>query len=116
MVSPARQMAGVLTVAQLARTGLERIFQILDRQPAIADAPDAITLPILRGDIRFNDVAFNYEPDSPLIEGLNLHIRAGERVAVVGASGSGKSTLTLLIPRFYDLDRGIGPDRWARLA
>ena len=106
MVSPARQMAGVLTVAQLARTGLERIFQILDRQPAIADAPDAITLPILRGDIRFNDVAFNYEPDSPLIEGLNLHIRAGERVAVVGASGSGKSTLTLLIPRFYDPDRG----------
>jgi len=65
MVSPARQLAGVLTVAQLASTGLDRIFQILDLPPAIGDAPDALELPALRGEIRFNDVSFGYGPTPP---------------------------------------------------
>jgi len=105
-VAPARQLAGVLTVGQQARAGIERIFQLIDLRPAIADAPDAIALDHLRGDIEFEDVSFGYDPDHPVLSGVNLHIRAGERVAFVGPSGSGKSTVASLVARFHDPDSG----------
>src|ERR1017187_4168256 len=60
LMAPARQLAGVLTVGQQARAGVERIFQLLDLKPTIADAPDAVTLPELRGEIAFDDVHFAY--------------------------------------------------------
>jgi ATP-binding cassette subfamily B protein len=106
MVSPARQLANVLTVGQQARAGMERIFQLLDLPPAIADPPDAIELPSLRGEIDFCDLSFAYGSSEPLLDGFDLHIAAGERVAIVGPSGSGKSTVAMLVPRFYDPDRG----------
>jgi ATP-binding cassette subfamily B protein len=105
-VAPARQLAGVLTIAQQARAGVERIFQLLDLAPAIADAPDAVTLPELRGELTFADVHFGYGDGTPVLNGFDLRVAAGERVAIVGPSGSGKSTVTALVSRFRDPDSG----------
>ncbi|SHF81621.1 ATP-binding cassette, subfamily B [Jatrophihabitans endophyticus] len=105
-VAPARQLAGVLTVGQQARAGVERIFQLLDLPPAIADAPGAVELADVHGEILFDDVRFGYDPDSPVLDGFTLHVAAGERVALVGASGSGKSTVTALVSRFEDPQTG----------
>jgi ATP-binding cassette subfamily B protein len=104
-VAPARQLAGVLTVGQQARAGAERIFQLLDLHPTITDAPYAIELPDVRGEVVFDEVSFDYG-DKPVLDGLTLRIAAGERVAVVGASGSGKSTVAALLSRFYDPSAG----------
>ena len=106
LMAPARQLAGVLTIGQQARAGIERIFQLLDLPPAIADAADAVDLPELRGDIRFSNVHFRYGDGDPVLRGIDLHIAPGERVAIVGPSGSGKSTLAMLVPRFYDPTEG----------
>ena len=108
MLAPARQLAGMLAIAQQARAGVERIAQLLDTPPAIADAPDAAQLGTTRGEIEFDDVHFAYEGDAghEILTGFSLRVAAGERVAIVGASGSGKSTAAMLVPRFYDPARG----------
>ena len=106
LMSPARQLAGVLTIGQQARAGVERIFQLLDLKPAIADDPEAVELPTLEGAIDFSDVHFAYGNGHPVLRGLDLHIAPGERVAIVGPSGSGKSTTAMLVSRFYDPDQG----------
>ncbi|GAA4168650.1 ABC transporter ATP-binding protein [Gryllotalpicola koreensis] len=118
MLAPARQLAGMLSIAQQARAGVERIAQLLDTPPAIADAPDAVALANpARGEIEFDGVRFSYEQHSAYeqerhadahetLAGFSLRVAAGERVALVGASGSGKSTAAMLIPRFYDPGRG----------
>ncbi|HJP73621.1 MAG TPA: ABC transporter transmembrane domain-containing protein, partial [Pseudonocardiaceae bacterium] len=105
-VAPARQLAGVLTIAQQARAGVERIFQLLDLPPSIADADDAEELPELRGEITFDAVRFGYDAEHPVLDGFDLHVGAGERVAIVGPSGSGKSTVAMLVSRFNDPDSG----------
>ncbi len=106
LMAPARQLAGVLTIGQQARAGVERIFQLLDLRPAIADAPDAEDLPKLAGEVVFSDVHFAYGKGHPVLQGFDLRIAPGERVAIVGPSGSGKSTAAMLVSRFYDPDRG----------
>ena len=105
-VSPARQLAGILTVGQQARAGVERIFQLLDLQPSITDAPDAVVLPDVRGEIVFHDVRFGYSPDRPVLDGFSLRVAPGERVALVGGSGSGKTTAAALVSRFDDPQSG----------
>jgi ATP-binding cassette, subfamily B, bacterial len=105
-VAPARQFAGVIAIAQQARAAVERIFQLLDLPPAIADAADAVELPPLRGEITFSDVHFGYGEGPPVLRGFDLRIAAGERVAIVGPSGSGKSTVAMLMARFHDPDSG----------
>jgi len=106
LVAPAQRLAGILTIGQQARAGVERIFQLLDLQPAITDGPGAVDLPRGPGRIDFCDVTFAYRGGPPVLSGLDLHVAAGERVALVGPSGSGKSTLSLLVSRFYDPDGG----------
>ncbi|MDQ1490625.1 MAG: ATP-binding cassette, subfamily bacterial, partial [Actinomycetota bacterium] len=106
LVAPAQRLAGILTIGQQARAGVERIFQLLDLEPAITDAPDAVELPRGPGRIDFNDVTFAYRSGAPVLSGFDLHLAAGERVALVGPSGSGKSTAALLVSRFYDPDEG----------
>ncbi len=104
--SPARQLAAILTVGQQARAGVERIQQLLELRPAIADAPDAVELEQVRGELVFDDVRFGYSQDRPVLNGFSLRIAAGERVALVGASGSGKSSAASLVSRFHDPDAG----------
>jgi ATP-binding cassette subfamily B protein len=106
LMAPARQLAGILTIGQLAKVGVERIFQLLDRPPAIADPADAVDLPSGGGAISFNGVRFGYDGETAVLDGIDLTIAAGERVALVGPSGSGKSTLTALVSRFYDPAEG----------
>jgi ATP-binding cassette subfamily B protein len=107
LLAPARQLAGLLTVGQQARAGLERIFQLLDLRPSIEDPADPVVLGELEGAIAFDDVHFGYDAEEPVLRGIDLRIEAGERVAVVGASGSGTSTLTMLVSRFYDPGSGM---------
>jgi ATP-binding cassette subfamily B protein len=106
-VAPARQFAGVIAIAQQARAAVERIFQFLDLPPAIADGPDAVELPQLRGEVAFVDVYFGYGDGPAVLRGFDLRIAAGERVAIVGPSGSGKSTVAMLLARFRDPDSGV---------
>ena len=106
LMSPSRQMAGVLVVAQQARAGAERVLELLDSLPDVVEKPDAIVLSSLDGTISFNDVSFGYLRSEPVLHGFDLQVQAGETVALVGTSGSGKSTVGLLLPRFYDVQEG----------
>ena len=88
-------------------TGIERFFEILDTPIDIKDKPDAYDLKVTEGEIRFNDVTFEYPDDgNRVLEHLNLTIKPGENLALVGESGGGKTTLASLIPRFYDVSHG----------
>lgn len=86
--------------------GFKRYLEIMDTEPEIADAPDAISLKSVRGDIRFEGVTFGYEPNRPILNNVSLSIRAGETVAFVGPSGAGKTTICSLLPRFYEVEHG----------
>jgi len=88
-----------------ARVGLERVFSVLDTELDVKDAPDAVTLPPLTGEIRFEKVSFAYD-GRPVLRDIDLRIAPGEHVALVGRTGAGKSTLAGLILRFFDPQRG----------
>ncbi|MEU1052174.1 ABC transporter ATP-binding protein [Streptomyces sp. NPDC005876] len=105
LVGPVRMLAMVLTVGQQARAGTERVLELIDTEPAMADGTR--TLPAdAPATVEFDDVAFGYDPGRPVLRGLSFRIGAGETLAVVGTSGSGKSTVSLLLPRFYDVTHG----------
>ncbi|WP_112946154.1 ABC transporter ATP-binding protein [Rhizobium sp.] len=86
--------------------GFQRYTAFLDTDPDIADRPDARNMPRLTGDIRYNDVRFAYQIGKPILDGLDLTIKAGETIAFVGPSGAGKTTVCSLLPRFYDVTSG----------
>ena len=86
--------------------GFRRYVALLDTAPDVVDRPDARPAGTLRGDIRFESVGFGYAPGRPVLDGIDLTIKAGETVAFVGPSGAGKTTLCALLPRFYDVEQG----------
>ncbi len=87
-------------------TGIERFIEVMDEPIDVDDAPDAVDLPPLQGDLEFRDVSFRYSDSEDILNRINLHIRAGENIALVGPSGAGKTTFCNLIPRFYDVTSG----------
>jgi len=86
--------------------GFKRYLEIIDTEPQITDAPDAIEVPAVKGNIAYEGVSFSYETGREILHGINLNIRAGETVAFVGPSGAGKTTLCSLLPRFYEASAG----------
>ncbi|WP_154663815.1 ABC transporter ATP-binding protein, partial [Saccharomonospora iraqiensis] len=106
LVGPARMLASLVVQAQLTRAGAERVHELIDAQPEVRDPEDPRAVPDGALDVRFDDVRFGYTRDDPVLDGLTLHAREGETLALVGTAGSGKSTLSLLLPRFYDPHRG----------
>jgi ATP-binding cassette subfamily B protein len=103
---PIRDLSMQYTELQRAGVAAERIFQILDLPVEIQDRPDAEDLPPLRGEVEFRDVVFGYNPEVPVLHGLNLHVHAGQTVAIVGHTGAGKSTIAGLLLRFYEIQSG----------
>ncbi|QTH45651.1 ABC transporter ATP-binding protein [Cohnella sp. LGH] len=86
--------------------GFKRYAEVIDTEPDIVDAKDAVAVDTLRGDIRFENVSFGYEEGRDVLKGVDLSIRAGETIAFVGPSGAGKTTICSLLPRFYEVSGG----------
>jgi|DewCreStandDraft_1066081.scaffolds.fasta_scaffold00654_13 ABC-type multidrug transport system fused ATPase/permease subunit len=103
---PIRDIAMRYTLLQRGTVAAERIFEVLDTEPEVADAPDAAELPPVRGEVVFENVWFWYVPDVPVLKGVDLRVEPGETIALVGPTGAGKSTFVRLIPRFYDVKEG----------
>ncbi len=91
---------------QHAFAAAERTFEIIDMEPDIQDAEDAVEMEEVTGRVEFEDISFSYNPGEPVIQGVSLTAEPGKVVAIVGSSGSGKSTLVKLLPRFYDVNAG----------
>ncbi len=107
MYKPMQDISKIMDSYSKAEVGYERIKEVIDNEGEMRDAPDAKIAPALRGDIDFHDVSFCYNSDRPILSNINLHVKAGTTVALVGPTGSGKSTLVNLIPRFYDASAGV---------
>ena len=103
---PIRQLTMQYSQLQRAMAAGVRIFEVLDLEPEVKDEPDAEELPQVEGEIRFENVHFHYVPGIDVLQDINLHIRPGENVAIVGSTGAGKSTLVTLIHRFADVTQG----------
>jgi ATP-binding cassette subfamily B protein len=103
---PIRQLTMQYSQLQRAMAAGVRIFELLDVQPEVQDAPGAPEMPPVKGEITFDSVSFHYVPGVEVLQDINLHIRPGETVALVGATGAGKSTLATLLHRFADVTQG----------
>lgn len=103
---PFNEISGVVTELQNAIACAGRIFEFIEEEPQIPDAENAIVLKQPKGEIDIQDVAFSYTEDQKLITDLNLHVKPGQRVAIVGPTGCGKTTVINLLMRFYDVNKG----------
>ena len=103
---PIRHLTMQYSQLQRAMAAGVRIFEVLDLEPEVKDEPDAEELPQIQGEIRFENVYFHYVPGVDVLKDVNIHIRPGENVAIVGSTGAGKSTLVTLIHRFADVTGG----------
>ena len=103
---PVRELAQRYNTFQATMASSERIFNLLDNEPDLKDAPDAHRLPSIDGRVDFNHVTFSYEDEEPVLEDINLHVEPGQRIALVGETGAGKSTIIRLIARFFDVKAG----------
>jgi len=102
---PVRNLNDLYNTIQNSLGAAERVFEIIDRQPGIVDAPDAVQIEACRGQVKFRGVAFAYGA-GPVLAEININAQPGEVIALVGPSGGGKTTLVSLIPRFYDVSAG----------
>lgn len=103
---PIQTLAEQFDMLQRSFAAAEKIFSIMDIVPEIVDAPDAVALDEIRGEIEFRDVWFRYKPDEWVLKGVSFHVMPGQTVAFVGATGSGKTTILSLICRNYDIQKG----------
>lgn len=103
---PFNEISGVITELQNALACAARIFELIEEEKEIPDASDAVTLGEADGCVDIEDVYFSYVPDKKLIEDFNLHVKPGQRVAIVGPTGCGKTTIINLLMRFYDVNSG----------
>ena len=106
LVMPLRSLGMWIGQAQRATASGERIFQVMDEPEEIAERPDAVELPPGGGELRFEDVRFEYLEGRPVLEDVDLDVAPGRTIALIGHTGSGKTTLTSLVPRFYDVTDG----------
>lgn len=103
---PFNEISGVVTELQNALACAARVFELIDEEPFPADDQDAVVLGQVDGSVSLEDVSFSYNPQVPLIEHLNLSVKPGQRIAIVGPTGCGKTTVINLLMRFYDVNRG----------
>lgn len=106
LANPVRRLSALYGDIQRSMAAGERVFALLDETPDIREKAEAIALPVLRGDVVFDAVHFQYEPSKEVLSGISFHAEPGQKIALVGPSGSGKSTIANLIPRFYDVTAG----------
>ncbi|MDO7905002.1 ABC transporter ATP-binding protein [Paenibacillus sp. JX-17] len=103
---PINRLGQMYNQLLVAMASSERIFEFMDEEPSIADKPGAKTLPKIKGDIKLENVVFEYEKGRPALKGISLDVHAGQSIALVGHTGSGKSTIINLLSRFYDITSG----------
>jgi ABC-type multidrug transport system fused ATPase/permease subunit len=106
LIRPIRQTGMMLSSVLQAVAAAERVFEVLDTEPQIQDAPGAYDLPRPTGWVRFDGVSFAYAGDQRVLDGVSFEAKPGQMVALVGPSGAGKTTVVHLIPRFYDVQEG----------
>ena len=106
LAMPVRMSGMIVNSYARAASGGQRLFEILDTQSEVGEKPDARELTRVKGNVRFENVSFSYEPDKPVLRGIDLDIEQGKVVALLGAPGSGKSTIANLLPRFYEVSEG----------
>ena len=104
--SPIQLLVQQYNTFQQGRASVFKLEDLLETEPSVLEAPDALELPPIRGEIRFDHVSFGYDPAVPVLHGIDLTIEPGETVAFVGATGAGKSTMAKLVTRFYDPTAG----------
>lgn len=103
---PFNEISGVITELQNALACAARIFELIDETPQIPDAENAVVLEVVEGNVNIQDVSFSYVPEQKLLRHVNLNVKAGQRIAIVGPTGCGKTTLINLLMRFYDVNDG----------
>ena len=103
---PFNEISGVVTELQNALACASRLFELIEEEPQIPEPANAVELADVKGSVELNDVSFSYVPDRKLIEGLNLSVKPGQRIAIVGPTGCGKTTIINLLMRFYDVNSG----------
>ena len=106
IAGPVTQLTRQVSSITRATTAAERVFEVMDSDPEIQEAPQPVAMPQMRGEVEFRDVSFGYERERPVLRDVDLHIQPGEMIGLVGHSGAGKSTLINLLLRFYDVTQG----------
>ena len=106
LVNPVRRLGQIIPAVAMAAASGERIFEILDTESNVTDAPDAVELPPIQGDVRFDNVSFSYFGRQTVLRNVSFEAQPGQVIALLGATGSGKSSIINLIPRFYDATSG----------
>lgn len=106
LYDPAVRVVDFNVQLQWASAAIDRVFETLDTRADIVDAPDAVQLSTVKGQIKFDNVTFGYDPENPVLKSINFSVEPGQMIALVGPSGAGKSTMVNLLARFYDVTNG----------